>query len=84
MSNPDFEKTQIWAKSLVNAPVSLPLPVAAAAAPVAALPPMPKKPVLKKLTKEEKIMLASGGALAVGLGAIVITSLPDDAVAAAP
>lgn len=42
------------------------------------------KPVLKKLSKEEKIILASGGALALGLGAIVITSLPDDAVAVAP
>ena len=84
MTNPDFEKTQIWAKSLVNAPVATPPAVAAAAAPAMAMPLAPKKPVLKKLTKEEKLILASGGALAVGLGAIVITSLPDGAVAAAP
>lgn len=84
MTNPDFEKTQIWAKSLVNAPVSPPPPIAAAAAPAIAMPMVPKKPVLKKLTKEEKIILASGGALAIGLGAIVITSLPDDAVAMDP
>lgn len=84
MSNPDFEKTQIWAKSLVNAPVPPPSPVAAAAAMAMARPLVPKKPTLKKLTKEEKIILATGGALALGLGAIVITSLPDDAVAATP
>lgn len=84
MANPDFEKTQLWAKSLVNAPLSPPAPVVAAAAPALALPQVPKKPALKKLTREEKLILASGGALALGLGAIVITSLPDDAVAAAP
>ncbi|MPR36060.1 hypothetical protein [Salmonirosea aquatica] len=83
MTNPDFEKTQIWAKSLVNAPAVAPPPVAAAA-PVMAMPVVPKKPALKKLSKEEKIVLASGGALAIGLGAIVITSLPNEAVAATP
>jgi hypothetical protein len=37
----------------------------------------PKKPILKALTRQEKITLAAGGALAIGLGAIVISSFSD-------
>lgn len=79
MNNVDFEKTQIWARNLADN--VLPLSQGARAVP----PVQPgrlafKKPVLKPLTKEEKIILATGGALAVGLGAIVITSLIDDEV----
>lgn len=76
MSNLDFEKTQLWAKGLVNAPI----PAAPSVTPRADSPAQvsPKKPVMKTMSKEEKIILATGGALAVGLGAIVISSLSDD------
>ena len=78
MNNLDFEKTQIWAKNVLDAPVPI-APIAAAAAPAIARPPAPaKKPVMKKLTKEEKIVLATGGALALGLGYIVISSLSNE------
>jgi hypothetical protein len=81
MNNLDYEKTQIWAKNLINAPLTAaPVPVASAPEIKPVLP--IQKPVLKKLSKEEKIILATGGALAVGLGAIVITSLSDDNIAA--
>ncbi|KAA0989254.1 hypothetical protein [Dyadobacter aurulentus] len=83
MNNLDFEKTQIWAKNLAANP----------APPVASIPKSSlnfqkpafsiKKPVLRPLTKEEKITIAAGGALAIGLGAIIITSLSDEDVEAA-
>jgi hypothetical protein len=80
MNNLDYERTQIWAKNLINAPLAqAPAPAATAPEVKPALP--IQKPVLKKLSKEEKIILATGGALAVGLGAIVITSLTDDNIA---
>lgn len=78
MTHPDFEKTQIWAKNLIDTPpVASAIPPVMGAAKAGASAALPKKPVLKELTKEEKFMLATGGALAIGLGAIVITSLPD-------
>ncbi|SKB47557.1 hypothetical protein [Dyadobacter psychrophilus] len=78
MNNLDFEKTQIWAKNLAANPVppaaSIPKPSLNFQKPAFNI----KKPVLRPLTKEEKITLAAGGALAIGLGAIVITSLSDE------
>lgn len=79
MNNLDFEKTQIWAKNLMNAPLPTVPPIAAAASAIKP-PSLAPKPVLKKLSTQEKIILATGGALAIGLGAIVITSLSDDDV----
>jgi hypothetical protein len=79
MNNIDFEKTQIWAKNLMSAPLPTVPPVDATRAAVKQ-PSLPPKPVLKKLSAQEKIILATGGALAIGLGAIVITSLSDDEV----
>ncbi|UON80478.1 hypothetical protein MUK70_15490 [Dyadobacter chenwenxiniae] len=84
MNNLDFEKTQIWAKNLAANPVppatTIPRPSLNFQKPAFNM----KKPVLRPLTKEEKITLAAGGALAIGLGAIVITSLSDEEVAATP
>ncbi len=79
MTTPEFERTQVWANNLTSASAS-PLPPVAAA-PAAVKPLLSKKPELKALTKEEKLILASGGALAIGLGAIVMVSLPDTAQA---
>lgn len=62
----------------MNAPIPPAAPVVTAAAASAA--PVMKKPVLKTLTREEKIILATGGALAIGLGAIVISSISDEDV----
>ncbi|MCF0040050.1 hypothetical protein [Dyadobacter fanqingshengii] len=80
MNNLDFEKTQIWAKNLAANPVppvaSIPKPSLNFQKPAFSI----KKPVLRPLTKEEKITLAAGGALAIGLGAIVITSLSEEDV----
>jgi hypothetical protein len=80
MNNLDFEKTQIWAKNLASNPVppvsSIPKPSVNFQKPTFNF----KKPVLRPLTKEEKITLAAGGALAIGLGAIVITSLSEDQI----
>lgn len=77
MNNLDFEKTQVWAKNLIiNANDSVdapPMQAASAVKPIFAT----KKTVLKPLTREEKITLAAGGALAIGLGAIVISSFSD-------
>ncbi len=84
MNNLDFEKTQIWAKNLAANPVppaaSIPKPSLNIQKPAFSI----KKPVLRPLTKEEKITLAAGGALAIGLGAIVITSLSDEDVDVSP
>ena len=84
MNNLDFEKTQIWAKNLASNPVppasSIPRPSVNIQKPAFEF----KKPVLRPLTKEEKITLAVGGALAIGLGAIVITSLSDEEIGQKP
>lgn len=79
MNNFDLEKTQVWAKNLIDAPVAAQAsgPLLGSVTPVKPLLPI-QKPVLKPLTKEEKIVLAAGGALAIGLGAIVISSFSDD------
>lgn len=76
MNNLDFEKTQIWAKNLVQASVTE--SAAAEPQPQKPKPVTLKKPEMKKLSPEEKITLAAGGALAIGLGAIVISSLGDN------
>lgn len=84
MNNLDFEKTQIWAKNLASNPVppvsSIPKPSVNFQKPTFEF----KKPVLRPLTKEEKITLAVGGALAIGLGAIVISSLSEDEIVKDP
>lgn len=77
MNNVDLEKTQIWAQNLADNVVPL-SKGAGLAPPVQPTSPAFKKPILKPLTKEEKIILATGGALAIGLGAIVITSFMDE------
>ncbi|AEI51508.1 hypothetical protein [Runella slithyformis] len=70
----DFEKTRIFADKAKEA--SIP------AAPV--VPSIPQvqspaaKPSIKKLTKEEKLLLAAGGVLSVGLGAIVIANVIEE------
>ncbi|AXE21771.1 hypothetical protein DR864_28255 (plasmid) [Runella rosea] len=77
----DFEKTQIFANKAKAAatPPSPPL--------VPQMPSVPQvaaaksKPNVKKLTKEEKILLATGGVLSIGLGAIVFASFSDSVVA---
>jgi len=83
MNNFDFEKTQVWAKSLIDTPVAAQGTVFGASAAVKPLLP-DKMPILKPLTKEEKIILATGGALAIGLGAIVISSFSDESNTPAP
>ena len=81
MNNTDFERTQLWAKNVIDTPPIPPIP--SAPSPAFNVTP-PKRPVLKQLSKEEKISLATGGALAIGLGVIVISSLPDEALANIP
>lgn len=70
----DFEKTRIFANKAKEA--SIPQASPAPAGPsVPQLQTPSAKPTIKKLTKEEKILLAAGGVLSIGLGAIVIANM---------
>ncbi|MEO6282960.1 MAG: hypothetical protein ABIN80_13645 [Dyadobacter sp.] len=70
----DFEKTQLFAdraKDMHASAGDTPPAPAQAAIPIPTL----VKPTIKILSKEEKIALAAGGVLAMGLGTIVIVGL---------
>lgn len=72
----DFEKTQLFAQKAKEA---APPPPSFTPPPIPSMPKATIKPSAKKLTKEEKILLATGGVLTLGLGAIVFVNLSEDA-----
>ncbi len=85
MNANDIEKTQVWASSLKTVSEASAGTVTGIVADRSQLvgkaekllKTRPQLPV-RKLTKEEKILLATGGALAVGLSGIVLSSLPGE------
>ncbi len=78
MNHLDFEKTQLFTNKAKEARIDSPSSSGPPSMPSVSPPPV--KPVVKKLSKEEKILLATGGVLTLGLGAIVIVSMTDDDV----
>ena len=82
MNPSDVDKTQIFANRAkeMHASASQPFPPSPPEADIPAPPAI--KPSVKTLTKEEKILLATGGILTLGLGTIVIAGINEGEPAA--